>query len=308
MWLGEAGPDTAAAAKLVEACDNTPQEDALVAGRILADERGSVGLVELLSRPYWTRAWMFQEVRLAGAAVLHSGRVEIPWPRLRGLDRPTSRRDSGMGDGAAQGAPAPRALHRAARTAPRRGRRARRHEAACRAGPAGQALRARGGVGHGALPGHRVRQARARGVRGLHQETRRGDGEADCRDGRGVAERDVVVAARGREAPVVDARLQSRGPGSPRTRIGTRCTPWRARASTPAGGGCSRDRLRAAARFWRRRGFCSAVSAPSSPLRRSEEGRREVLAGVDLRRIAGRDPSGRTRIQAPLRDSPVRHG
>ncbi|KAK1985677.1 heterokaryon incompatibility protein-domain-containing protein [Colletotrichum cereale] len=85
IWLGEPGPDTAAAMKLINDCfEDQPAEDRVK--RILDDERGSTGLAELLGRDYWTRMWMFQEIILSKTAQVHCGQLGAPFWGITHLD------------------------------------------------------------------------------------------------------------------------------------------------------------------------------------------------------------------------------
>ncbi|KAF6824946.1 Ankyrin and HET domain-containing protein [Colletotrichum plurivorum] len=86
MYLGEAGAHTSAAMVLVSDCASLGNE-ALVKARVLRDEDGAAGLVEMLKRSYWTRVWMFQEVLLARRAVVHCGEDSAPWRGFRILER-----------------------------------------------------------------------------------------------------------------------------------------------------------------------------------------------------------------------------
>lgn len=47
---------------------------------------GVKALTELLSRSYWNRMWVFQEVVLAQKAVVHCGAHSIPWERFKQFD------------------------------------------------------------------------------------------------------------------------------------------------------------------------------------------------------------------------------
>lgn len=90
IWLGEEGPGVEEALKLVRDCGaSTPEE---VVSRVLGDEDGASGLVDLLHRSYWGRMWMFQEVVLASNAIVHCGRHEAPWNYFKWLHEVTSQR------------------------------------------------------------------------------------------------------------------------------------------------------------------------------------------------------------------------
>lgn len=90
IWLGEEGPGVEEALRLVRDCGTeTPAE---VVGRVLGDEDGARGLVELLRRCYWGRMWMFQEVVLAANAIVHCGSHEAPWNHFKWLHDVTAER------------------------------------------------------------------------------------------------------------------------------------------------------------------------------------------------------------------------
>ncbi|WYZ46682.1 hypothetical protein EsH8_IX_000907 [Colletotrichum jinshuiense] len=85
IWLGEAGPDTAAAMKLVTDCHG-PQPFDVIVKRIAGDERGSLGVAELLGRPYWGRMWMFQEIVLSTISRVHCGELSAPFDGIMYMD------------------------------------------------------------------------------------------------------------------------------------------------------------------------------------------------------------------------------
>ena len=61
--------------------------DSQVVDRVVSDQRGSVALTKLLSRPYWQRMWVFQEIVLGRNNVIHCGRLEAPWAGIQRLDQ-----------------------------------------------------------------------------------------------------------------------------------------------------------------------------------------------------------------------------
>ncbi|GKT46151.1 heterokaryon incompatibility protein 6, OR allele [Colletotrichum spaethianum] len=85
IWLGEPGPDTAAAMKLMDECSEYPP-DADGVKKIFNDERGSTGLTELLGREYWSRMWMFQEILLSKIARVYCGRYTANFDGIKYLD------------------------------------------------------------------------------------------------------------------------------------------------------------------------------------------------------------------------------
>ncbi|KAK2057321.1 hypothetical protein LY76DRAFT_617253 [Colletotrichum caudatum] len=92
IWLGEPGPDTAAAMKLINDCfERQPAKDRVK--RIFDDERGSTGLIELLGRDYWTRMWMFQEIILSKAAEVHCGQLSARFLGITYMDFAAARQD-----------------------------------------------------------------------------------------------------------------------------------------------------------------------------------------------------------------------
>lgn len=89
IWLGEPGSETAPAMKLVNDCNGCPDMDVVVR-RVVSDESGAVGLAELLSRPYWNRMWMFQEILLSRLGYVHCGVFSAPFDTLSHMDMVTS--------------------------------------------------------------------------------------------------------------------------------------------------------------------------------------------------------------------------
>ncbi|KAK1964102.1 ankyrin and HET domain-containing protein [Colletotrichum sublineola] len=85
IWLGTGSDDTEQAMQLVNDCKGFPDRSTVVA-RVVGDERGAIGLAELLRRPYWNRMWMFQEILLAKLAYVHCGTFEAPFNTLVYMD------------------------------------------------------------------------------------------------------------------------------------------------------------------------------------------------------------------------------
>ncbi|KAL2878338.1 hypothetical protein SGCOL_006308 [Colletotrichum sp. CLE4] len=85
IWLGEAGIDTESAIRLMEDCEKAPTMVDVVK-RVIDDECGTFGLVDLLQRPYWSRMWMFQEILLSKTGYLQCGTFTTPYNVLKYLD------------------------------------------------------------------------------------------------------------------------------------------------------------------------------------------------------------------------------
>ncbi|TDZ30372.1 Heterokaryon incompatibility protein 6, OR allele [Colletotrichum spinosum] len=86
IWLGEAGAATEAAMGLVNRCAAARTEEELWQN-VVADRRGGVeGVTEMLGRRYWTRVWVFQEVRVASRATVHCGAFSAPWETFVKID------------------------------------------------------------------------------------------------------------------------------------------------------------------------------------------------------------------------------
>ncbi|TQN72403.1 Heterokaryon incompatibility protein 6, OR allele [Colletotrichum shisoi] len=90
IWLGEAGPDTAVAMELANRCLGLPPMEDVVKN-VAGDERGSLGLAELLGRPYWSRMWIFQEILLANRAQVHCGQFDASFDSIMYMDAVSSR-------------------------------------------------------------------------------------------------------------------------------------------------------------------------------------------------------------------------
>ncbi|KAJ3539744.1 hypothetical protein NM208_g5360 [Fusarium decemcellulare] len=85
VYVGEAADETYRAMQLIYDCGKlSSKED--VKDRILQDETGSKALTELLSRPYWQRMWIFQEIVLGRAVVIYCGSFQAPWHGLYSID------------------------------------------------------------------------------------------------------------------------------------------------------------------------------------------------------------------------------
>ncbi|KAK1473109.1 ankyrin and HET domain-containing protein [Colletotrichum cuscutae] len=98
IWLGEAGRDTNSAIKLMEHCEKAPTM-ADVVGRVTNDERGTLGLLDLLRRPYWSRMWMFQEILLSKTGYLQCGTFSTSCDVLKYLDVVSSKAQLWPADG-----------------------------------------------------------------------------------------------------------------------------------------------------------------------------------------------------------------
>ncbi|KAF1917286.1 heterokaryon incompatibility protein-domain-containing protein [Ampelomyces quisqualis] len=78
VWLGDADEDTCKEFDFAQTMlsDGMPMKPGLT-----ADHVGEI-FVKLLSRPWFTRTWVVQEVALAKEASLHYGRIVLTWDRL----------------------------------------------------------------------------------------------------------------------------------------------------------------------------------------------------------------------------------
>ncbi|KZL70892.1 Ankyrin and HET domain-containing protein [Colletotrichum tofieldiae] len=85
IWLGEGGDDTAQAMQLVNDCNGFPDMDVMVE-QVVGDERGAIGLAELLRRPYWDRMWVFQEILLSKLGYVHCGTYNAPFDTFVYMD------------------------------------------------------------------------------------------------------------------------------------------------------------------------------------------------------------------------------
>ncbi|TKW51066.1 hypothetical protein CTA1_9465 [Colletotrichum tanaceti] len=85
IWLGEEARHSAVALSLLNNCDEL-QHDTEIMQRIIDDAEGVDGLTEVLSRPYWSRMWIFQEITLARRAIVHCGIFTADWWTLKRLD------------------------------------------------------------------------------------------------------------------------------------------------------------------------------------------------------------------------------
>lgn len=84
VWLGEECSGVKEAFELVDECGECSAEDAVA--RVLQNETGARALTEVLSRSYWDRMWMFQEIVLAGRVIVHCGSYEVPWAYFKWLE------------------------------------------------------------------------------------------------------------------------------------------------------------------------------------------------------------------------------
>ncbi|RYP42985.1 hypothetical protein DL770_011906 [Monosporascus sp. CRB-9-2] len=82
-WLGEEADNSAEAMALLQILqlvlfgENPDQIQQLKAGRFLSGWRA---VISLLRRPYWTRAWIVQEILLAKNVMLCCGKHKVAWP------------------------------------------------------------------------------------------------------------------------------------------------------------------------------------------------------------------------------------
>ncbi|KAI5456485.1 hypothetical protein BGZ63DRAFT_95441 [Mariannaea sp. PMI_226] len=92
VWVGEATDHTEMAFKVVERVLDCPNVEAQEA--IWNESSEAIGcLNELIKRPYWTRAWIVQEVVLARTALLCCGSYSMPFFDLaRFLIQPTTKK------------------------------------------------------------------------------------------------------------------------------------------------------------------------------------------------------------------------
>ncbi|KAK2770639.1 ankyrin and HET domain-containing protein [Colletotrichum kahawae] len=78
IWLGEAGPDTDLGMSVINSC-SVKMSDGEIIGNLFRNQKSGMGLVDILSRPYWFRTWMFQEIVLARRAFVHCGTSVADW-------------------------------------------------------------------------------------------------------------------------------------------------------------------------------------------------------------------------------------
>lgn len=84
-WLGEATPGSAEAMYLLQQLQLLVYGDNPQQIHILKNERYLLGwrsLIELLRRPYWTRAWILQEILLAENVMVVVGKHKVAWPTM----------------------------------------------------------------------------------------------------------------------------------------------------------------------------------------------------------------------------------
>lgn len=87
MWIGTESDLADQAFELVRRCgpvDEISKEQ--VASNIILHKTGTKALTKLLRRSYWNRMWVFQEIVLAKHAVVHCGKLQVPWSNFRWLD------------------------------------------------------------------------------------------------------------------------------------------------------------------------------------------------------------------------------
>lgn len=94
MWIGSEFDLAGQAFELIRHCGPSDQISAeLVAARVVQNEAGTRAVTKLLERDYWNRMWVFQEIVLAKDAVVHCGKLQVPWSNLRWLDAVSSKHE-----------------------------------------------------------------------------------------------------------------------------------------------------------------------------------------------------------------------
>jgi len=87
-WLGEEADNSAVAMGLLQILQNilfgdSPDQIQLLRAEIFL--AGWRALIPLLRRPYWTRAWIVQEILLAENVMFCCGRHKVAWPTIAAL-------------------------------------------------------------------------------------------------------------------------------------------------------------------------------------------------------------------------------
>lgn len=77
VWLGEASPDSNLALNFISRIVNLDDFDRLVADRRTPQEWAA--LVSLMTRPWFSRRWVIQEIALAARATLYCGDTYVDW-------------------------------------------------------------------------------------------------------------------------------------------------------------------------------------------------------------------------------------
>ena len=91
VWLGKATDDSNHAMKIARKwgkkhLDRESRYLVLKVRNKKFDERSWKALSKLLSRPYWTRTWVYQELLLGRKTFVRCGSKEIDWKCFKGLD------------------------------------------------------------------------------------------------------------------------------------------------------------------------------------------------------------------------------